>query len=202
MLLAMPTAPGQPERMAILCGVALVAVNAVFYFLSDSYFDSHHQIVGGATVPSFSPDQVMHIRVVFGLVTAVIAAVGFFAGLAPREVGHVLPAVLGLCNLVGGIKALFTSLPSVLGATLLVSGVLLLVLAHFSYRQRTRAAWAFLASMCGVFALISLFGAPKLRGFLDVSLWTTMIFPGLYVVAAVTLHALRDDYEAREPARA
>ncbi|HEX7836451.1 MAG TPA: hypothetical protein VF469_03260 [Kofleriaceae bacterium] len=198
----MPTAPGQPERMAILCGVALVAVNALFYFLSDSYVDSHHQIVGGASVPSFSPDQVTHIRVVFGAITAVVAAVGFVAGLAPREVGHVLPAVLGLCNLAGGIAALFSSQPGVLGVTLVVSGVLMPTLAHFSYRHHTRAAWAFLGSMCGVFALIGLFGAPKLRGILDVSLWTTMIFPGLYVVAAVTLFALRDDYEARAPARA
>ena len=188
-------------RVAILCGVALVAVNAFFYFLSDSYFGSHHQIVGGATVASFSPEQVRHIRVVFGGITAVIALVSFVAGLRPREVGHLLPTVLGLCNLVGGIAAAFSNLPGVLGATLFVAGVLMPVLALSSYRHRARPAWAFLGSMCGVFAVVSLFGAPKLRGILDVSLWTTMIFPGLYLVADVTLYALRDDYVDREPVR-
>lgn len=202
MLFAMSTAPGQPMRMAILCGVVLVAVNAFFYFLSGGYFDSHHQIVGAATVPSFSPDQVTHIRIVFGMITAAIAAVSFVAGLAPREVGHLVPAVLGVCNLVGGVAALFSSLPRTLGMTLLVAGVLMPVLAWFSYSRRARPAWAFLGSMCGVFALVSLFGAPKLRGVLDVSLWTTMIVPGLYVVAAVALYALGDDYLDRESARA
>jgi len=202
MLKAMSTAPGHPARMAILCGVAFVAVNAFFYFLSDSYFDSHHQIVNGATVPSFSPDQVTHIRVVFGGITAVIAGVSFAAGLAPRVLGHLLPTGLGVCNLVGGIAGVSSRLPSVLGATLIMAGILMPVLAWSSYSRRARAAWAFLGCMCGVFAFISLFGAPKLRGILDVSLWTTMLLPGLYVVAAVTLYVLRDDYVDREPVRA
>jgi hypothetical protein len=189
-------------RMAILCGVAFAVVNVAFYFLSQSYFDGHHEIVGGASVPTFSPAQVSHIRVVFALITAVIAAVSFVAGLAPRLVGHLLPAVLGACNLVGGIAAVFSHLPGVLGVTLLVAGVLMPVLAWSSYKEHARASWAFLGGMCGVFALVSLFGAPKLRGILDVSLWTTMIFPGLYVVAAVTLYVVRADYVDRAPVRA
>jgi hypothetical protein len=201
MLAVMPTAPGHTLRMAILCGVAFVLVNAAFYFLSDSYFDAHHQLVGGTSVPSFSPAQQAHLRVVFGGVTAVLAAVSFVAGLSPRAVGHLVPTALGLSNLVGGGGALFGGLPSVLGATLLVAGVLMPVLAWSSYTRRARAAWAFLGCMCGVFAFVSLFGAPKLRGVLDVSLWTTMIFPGLYVVAALTLYTLRENYVDREPAR-
>jgi hypothetical protein len=50
-----------------------------------------------------------------------------------------------------------------------------------------------------VLAVASLFGAPKIRGALDVSLWTTMVIPGLYIVAAVASHLLRDDYVDRAP---
>jgi hypothetical protein len=42
-----------------------------------------------------------------------------------------------------------------------------------------------------------LFGAPKVRGALDIGLWTTMILPGLNAVAAFTLASLRGEYLER-----
>jgi hypothetical protein len=83
--------------------------------------------------------------------------------------------------------------------TLLVAGVLMPVLAWHSFFRRSRPAWAFLVAICGVFAVVELFGAPKVRGALDVSLWLTMILPGLNVVAVAALISLRADYLDREP---
>jgi hypothetical protein len=174
-------------------------VNALFYFLSDSYFASHHQIVGGASVPTFSPDQATHIRVVFAAMSGAVTAVAFITGLARRAIGHLLAAVLGVVNLVFGVFAFTHNQPGALIATLLVTGLVVPTLAYFSHR-RSRAAWAFLAALCAVCAIGGLFGAPKISRVLDLSLWTTMIFPGLYVVACATLALLRDDYG--EPAAA
>ncbi|HEX8111035.1 MAG TPA: hypothetical protein VF516_25065 [Kofleriaceae bacterium] len=113
---------------------------------------------------------------------------------------HVLAALLGVANLVFGFFAFTHHLPGALTATLLVSGLLVPTLAHFSYR-RSRAAWAFLVALCGVFAVVSLFGAPKISHALDVRLGMTMILPALYVVACVMLALLHANYVDAAPAR-
>jgi len=46
----------------------------------------------------------------------------------------------------------------------------------------------------GVLAVVGLFGAPKISRALEVSLWTTMIFPGLYVVACATWRCCATNY--------
>ena len=199
MLEAMPTDRAQIHILAPLFAIGFVVVNAAFFLLSGSYFAAHHQIVGGTSVPTFSPDQATHVRVAFAAMSGAVAAVGLVASLARRAVGHLLAAVLGLVNLVFGILAITHSQPGALTATLLVTGCVVPVLAYVSYRG-ARPAWAFLTALCGVFAVVGLFGAPKISRALDVSLWTTMIFPGLYVVACATLALLHDDYV--EPAAA
>lgn len=201
MLSVMSTAREHSTRLAILCLIAFVAINAVFYLLSGNYFDSHHKLVGGASVPSYSPDEAAHIRVVFAAVSGAIAAASFFARLSPRVVAPVLAALLGVTNVGFGVAALLSHLSGALAATLLVAGILMPVLAWSSHR-RSRAAWAFLGTMCGVLAFFSLFFAPKLRGMLDISMWTAMILPGLYVVAAAAFFLLRNDYVDRGPAPA
>ena len=193
----MTTGHEQSKSIALFTAVAaFVIVNAAFYFLSGNYFDAHHQIVGGTSVPAYSPAQAMHIRVVFAVVSGVLVAVGFAAALQRRVVGHALAALLGVANLVGGVAALTHGLPGALVATQIVIGLVMPALAWQSYR-RVRAAWSFLVAMCGVLALADLFGAPKIRGVLDVSLWATMIIPGLYAVACVTLAQLSADYVDR-----
>ena len=196
----MPSDRASPARLAPLFVIGFLVVNAAFFLLSGSYFASHHQIVGGTSVSTFSPDEASHIRVVFAAMSGVVTAIAFLASLARRGIGHGLAAVLGLANLVFGVLAITHSQPGALSATLLVSGCVVPALAYFSYR-RSRAAWAFLVAMCGVFAVVGLFGAPKISRVLDVSLWTTMIIPGLYVVACATLALLRDDYVESAPAR-
>jgi hypothetical protein len=193
----MTTAPVSITRLAILCAAAFVVANAVFYVLSGNYFDSHLQIVGGASVPVFSPQEVSHIRSAFATSAGIVTVVSFLIARQPRAGGHVLAGALGLMKLVGGFVALTHNLPGVLIATLLVFGALTVVLAWLS-SQGSRAAWGFLGAICGVFAVVSVFGAPRLRGILGVSLWTLIVVPGLYVVAAMTLYFVRHDYA--EPA--
>jgi hypothetical protein len=193
----MPTTRNIPH-VAVLCAIGFVIANAAFYFLSGSYFDSHHQIVGGARVATFTPEQASHIRIVFALVSGATVAAAFAASVWRRDVSHGLAALLGLFNLVAGWSALRHGLSSALIATLLLTGVLMPVLAVFS-RRRSRPAWAFLVALCGVLAVVGLFGAPKIRSAVDVSLWTTMVLPGLLAVACISLALLRDDYIDRAP---
>jgi hypothetical protein len=203
MLRAMSNAPVQPSRLAIVAAVAFVGANLAFYVLSSGYFDSHRQVVPGVgTVPSFSPTQMQNVRVAFAVFSAIVAGAGFLGALRARVIGHLLPVVLGAAHLVAAVGAFSRGLPGVLGVTLLISGVLLPVLSWRSYAQRSRAAWSFLLALSAVFAVVGLFGAPKMRGALDVGLWTTMILPGLHGVAAFVLRSLRGEYGDHEPVAA
>jgi hypothetical protein len=205
MLSAMPTVDLRTKikPMALSCAGAFVLANALFYFLSASYFDSHTELVPGAgTMPSYSSAQMMQVRVSFAILAAVVAGVAFVATIKPREVGHLLPVPFGLVFLGSAVPALMSSSPPVLGMTWLVAGALMLGLSWWSYRHRSRPAWAFLIALCGVFAVAELFGAPKLARALDVRLWIAMIDPALKVVAVIALSSLRDDYREAAPATA
>ena len=202
MLWAMSTAPSQVLRIAIIAVCAFVAVNLAFYFMSGSYFESHREIVAGVgAMPAYSADQMMRVRVSFAVFSGIVSAFGFAAALSPRVVGHLIPVLLGVGHLVGAVAAITHDAPGVVGMTLLVSGILMPVLAWFSF-HRSRPAWAFLVTICGVFAVVEVFGAPKVRGALDLSLWLTMILPGINAVAAAALISLRADYIERDTATA
>ena len=95
--------------------------------------------------------------------------------------------------MVAGFFALGTSIPTVLGVTLLFLGMLVPLLIWRSLVY-SRAAWSFLLSTCAVLGLILMFGAPKVRGLLGIGLWTAMIIPGLLVLGAVALGLARRDY--------
>jgi hypothetical protein len=197
----MPTAHGQTKYMAIICAGAFVALNAAFYFLSGGYFDSHREIAAGVSVPSYSPEQMTHVRMTFAVLSGVMGASCFFAWLRAHEIGHLIPTLLGAVHLVAAASAFSHGTTKVLGMTLLVSGLLMPLLAWHSHR-RSRPAWAFLIAICGVFAVIEFFGAPKVRGALEIGLWTAMIFPGLNAVAVLALVSLRGEYVERDPVAA
>lgn len=202
MLRAMSTDNEQNKGVAIICVVAFLAANAAFYFLSDSYFDSHRQIVvGKGSVPTFSPDEMTAVRISFAVFAGVIAVTSFFAGIRARLTGHLLPLLLGAIHLVASVASFNHGL-KVLGVTLLLVGGLMPVLSWQSYFHRVRPAWAFLVAICGVFAVAEFFGAPKIRGAVDISLWITMILPGLNVVTAFALISLRGEYVERDPVAA
>src|ERR1051325_1166323 len=198
MLWAMSNAPSPLPRIAITALCAFIGVNVAFYFLSGSYFDTHREVVAGVgAMPAYSADQMMRVRVSFAVFTGIVTAFGFAAALSPRKVGHLIPVLLGAGHLVGAIAALTHNAPGVVGMTLLVSGILMPVLAWHSF-HRSRPAWAFLVAICGVFAVVEIFGAPKVRGALDLSLWLTMILPGINAVAVAALVSLRADYLERD----
>jgi hypothetical protein len=192
----MPTT--RPDnRIVTICATALgvvVALNLAFLLLSWSYFDSHKELVGGALVPSYSPDQMMKVRISFAVCSIIVTALGAIAWVRPRQIGHLLAVLFGAGYLVAVFVGLATGMPGVLAVTWLLAGGLLIVLGWQSYVRRSRAAWSIIVAICGVFAVCELFGAPKIAHALDISLWLAMISPGLKVVATFALVALRDDY--------
>lgn len=190
---------GLHRRVAFATAIAaFVILNVAFYALSGDYFDAHHQLVGGATVPAYSPDQASHIRGVFAGVSGGLIAVSLLLSLVRKPGAHVLAGVLGVFTLGCGAAAAAEGMSFALITTLLLTGVIMPLLAWHSYHG-SRAAWAFLVAMCGVFAVVALFGAPKIRGLFHVGLWTTMMLPGLFATTAVALGQLSSHYVEREP---
>jgi hypothetical protein len=196
----MPTADSRASTAHIVlsCAIAFVVLNVFFYFMSASYFESHRSLAPGAAMASaFTPAQISTIRISFVVFTGGLAAASVIAWLRPRQVGHAIAVVFGLFYVVIAVPAFLRDAPAVLGVTWLISGGLLLALAHSSYRQRSRASWAMLVAMCGVLAAAEIFGAPKLARAVDVTLWLAMLLPGLKLVAVVALSSIREDYVDR-----
>ena len=208
MLRAMSTASAHVKLTAIVVALAFFVANAMFYLFSVSYFNSHHQLEAGHMVATFSAAQITTIRLSFVLFTGIVAIASVMSQMWPRAVGHALPVVLGLGYIVAAIAAIVHGgVTTALPATLIITGGLMPVLAHFSFHHRTRGAWAFLISICAVFAIVEFFGAPKVRSALDIGLWITMILPGLNAVAVWALVSVRGQYVDRtdrgvRPARA
>jgi hypothetical protein len=182
----------QSTRVALLISVAaFIVLNAGFYILSGNYFDAHPG--------QYTPERMSHIRMLFAVSSGVIIVVNFLVGLNRRVGAHLIATVLGFGTVAAGVGSLVTGLPGVLGVTQLVGGGLMPVLAWYSYK-RQRAPWAFLVAICVVFAVTDLFGAPRIGQMLSINLWTTMIIPGLYAVAAAALIQLRGQYSERDTA--
>jgi hypothetical protein len=177
----------QMVQVAILTAITLAVLNAAFFFLSDWYFGGRKSLNG------VTPADINHVRFAFLLFTGSIGAASILASAAPRTVGHGIALVMGLVSLVASIAAFAHGMTPVLPMTLLIIGGLLPMLAMFSMKT-SRAAWSFLTALCGVYATVLLFGAPKVRGLLDIGLWTALIVPGLLAVATVSLVMSRADY--------
>ena len=105
---------------------------------------------------------------------------------AASMTGHGLAALLGAGTFVAGIAAMAKDLPGIMSYTLLIFGLVLPPLAYLSWR-RSRAAWSFVMSICGVFAVVTLFGAPKIDTLLWVGLGTALLLPLLYTIAVILL---------------
>jgi len=190
MLVAMaePAPPSPPTTMETAIRTAIVVVivcavlNAAFYPLSELYFDAHRNL---------SPTD---IRWAFAQFTLAVALASFAVAVAPRVISHISAAILGLANVIAGLISLGSGLTPVLGLALVIGGGTMVALAYFSYYRRSRAAWAFLASLTFVFGTCLLFGAPKVRALVGIGLWTAMIFPGLKFVTMVGLFMIRGEY--------
>jgi len=114
-----------------------------------------------------------------------------------RIAGHVVGGVAGVASFVGGISALMHGMTPVLGATMLIIGVLLPVLALFSFNY-SRVAWSFLNSIMIVMALVTLFGSPKVRNMLHIPLGAAMAIPFVLLVGVVALMVVANDYRGTE----
>ena len=108
-------------------------------------------------------------------------------------VGHVLGVISGLGALVAGFEAIMHQLPGALAGALVVCGVVMPLLAFYSWRGN-RAAWAFLTTMCGVLALCMLFGAPKVRSKVEIDLAIALLIPLVLTVATITLASQHRSY--------
>lgn len=178
----------------VIAGTAL-AFNAAFFFLSDLYFEAHKisapgvgEIVDQAALGS--------ARVAFAVLSLLVAGSAFAASLAPRIIGHALAVMIGIGALIGAYGSLDHHMPTVMSAVLIAVGVLLPMLAHFSWRG-SRAAWSFMISIICVFGIVTFFGAPKVRNILGIGFWTAMILPGLHFVAVTALAMVRGEYRAK-----
>lgn len=180
--------PASAAQIAGIVVVSTVVTNIAFYFLSGLYFEDRTAIYGGVTA-----DHIMGVRFAFGVFTGSVAIASVIASLQPRLVGHAIAALAGILALVAGVAAFSKGLTPVLPSALIVSGLVLFLLVWKSL-ERVRGAWSFLIGMTSVFSAVLLFGSTKIRGALDIGLWTALIIPGLLAVATVALTMTRDDY--------
>jgi hypothetical protein len=181
------------KRSAVIVSGALIALNGAFFLLSDLYYQDSLESPDRSGDPGNVLMAIGTVRMAFGLMTIALSIGTYLASLAPRLVGHTVAALLGLASLVAGVASFSRGFPGVLSWTLIVLGLVLPTLSVLSWR-RVRAAWAFAISTCGVFGIVTLFGAPKVRGVLELSLWHTLIIPGLFFIALVSLAMVHGDY--------
>jgi hypothetical protein len=200
---ASPSSPSSPSsgpaqtvsfvRAAAVIAGAVLFVDVAFFFLSQLYFNSHTVFVRGVEGPKYTGDAMMAIRVAFFVFTAVVGGAALVASAWPRIAGHAIGVAMGIGSFIAGCIAASRGLPGALIGAEIVLGALMPFLAFRSW-QGSRAAWSFLIAMCGVYAIVLFFGAPTVHRVLGVGLWTSLILPGLNIVALVSLIQLRANY--------
>ena len=116
--------------------------------------------------------------------------------IGPRILGHAVAVLFGLAGLFAGYESAGHHMPGVMTGVLFVAGVLLPVLAHYSWRH-SRAAWAYLCALLGVFGIVTFFGAPKVRNILGIGFWTAMMLPSIQFVCVAALAMVRGEYRAK-----
>lgn len=109
--------------------------------------------------------------------------------------GHGIPAALGLASAAAAVGAVQIKLQPTLVISLIAIGVALPLLAWRSWKGN-RAAWAFLVSLSIVLGIMTLFGAPKVRNLVGVSLGVALVIPLSMAVAAFCLSSLSDRYKS------
>lgn len=184
--------PGEANpivQLAILVAILAVMLNAGFYFLSEGYFEDRVKRFGLQEL-----ERIGGARLDFALFTLTIG-LGSIGTLAySRWVAFGIPALAGVLSFAAAVGAIVADISVVLAAALFISSGMFGFLIRLSVEKKSRAGWASLAAMCLVFGIVTLFGAPKLRGLVGVGLWVAMIVPGMFFIAAAALRQLRADY--------
>jgi hypothetical protein len=173
----------QRMQMAGVIAGAAFTFNSLFWIASHFYFADKPLEVA----------SIDNVRFAFFIMSAMVAVMAYGAALAPRFNGHLIAAVMGIAALVGGIAALGKGMPPVMGATMLLVGIITIPLVYLSL-QRSRSAWSFLIAIVAVFGAVTFFGSPKVAHILGIGLWYAMVIPGLQVVCVIALSMLRAEY--------
>ncbi len=181
-------------RVAGVIAGSVVALNLIFFALSTLYFNSHTTyVVGIGELPAYGSEDALHVRLAFALFSGIVGGAAILAMLNKPVVGHGIALIMGLGSFFAGALALSRGMPSALYGALLVLGCLMPYLAYRSWTG-SRAAWSFLIAICSVYAVVLFFGAPTVHRVLGLGLWTSLILPGLNLVAFVTLIQIRAKY--------
>jgi hypothetical protein len=108
-------------------------------------------------------------------------------------IAHAIPAALGVAALIAAVFSQRAGIQSTLMVSLLVGGGLLIALSYFSV-MRSRAAWSFVISLSVVLAIMTLFGAPKIRTLVGIHMAVALVIPLLFFVAAGMLSTMGPRY--------
>jgi hypothetical protein len=202
--MAEPTVtPKQWQRDVLIGGgVILVALCGTFFLLGRQYYISKvadalmleetdsivRDEAWARTIYTFT-----HSYLAFAVIgtAAVVSAL-----LWSRYVAHGLAAMFGVGYAASGVMILVrTQMPPLVGVFQLAIGALLLRLAYASWKQKDRAAWAFLLSLSAVLAGATLFGAPRIKAAMAApGLWWVLIIPFLFTAQGIALYTSRRDY--------
>ena len=169
----------------VIAGTAVFA-NGLFSLFAHFYYQDKAPLIAAG---------IGAMRFAFATLTLAVAAMAYVAAVAPRLIGHAVGGALSIAAFCAAIGAISKGMPPVMGATLLLVGALVPVLVWMSL-ARSRSAWAFLVSILVVFAVVTFFGAPKIRNLLGINLWYAMIVPGLLTVGTIALSMVRGEYRA------
>ena len=181
-------------QLSIIIGVIAVLLNVAFFFLSGFYYKDKQATQG--LMSNITADTITNTRLSFAVFSGSVSILLIAAMFIPRWIGHGLAGAAGAASLIASIGAFQAGMPNALSVALLVLSAMFPLLVWRSL-LKSRAAWAFLASLCWVLAVVLLFGAPKVRSKMDIGLWTAMIIPGVLFVAGVALTAVRREYRDR-----
>jgi hypothetical protein len=180
------------KQTTIVLVVIAVLLNVAFFFLSSRYYADKVASYGPA---GYGDAELAHTRLTFALFTGVTVAVASAAAFQAWYGGFIISFLAGAAALVAGGGAIAGHLHPILAATLFVVGTVFLLLGYVAAAYRSRAAWAFLVGLNMMSVATTLFGATKIRNALGTGLWTALIVPGLFCVAALSLISVRTAFD-------
>jgi hypothetical protein len=108
--------------------------------------------------------------------------------------GHGIPIALGALSLIASVFSWKNHIQPTLSVALVVAGLTLPALAWLSM-LRSRAAWSFLISLCGVLGVMTLFGAPKVGRMVEINIGVALIIPVLFGCATFFLAMIDHRYK-------
>lgn len=206
---APPRAPAPPrtlkrDEVLMVMGGAFVLLQLAFVVLSRFYYldklEGVYEAMDVAEPEAMASSAAWastKATYFYSFLTFSLATMGALTAaiLWPRHVAHGLATLFGVVFLVGAGFALRSHMPTLVGIFQAALGALLLRLTWSSFRNKDRAAWAFLFALAAVLTVTLLFGTPRIRvAVREPPLWYVMSIPGVMAALAVGLYRVRKDY--------